>query len=131
LQQLQQATVRPIHQGRDYEQHYQWLRSLTDSRSEIERKFIEYLYQTERRLPDEAQKQLADYYSMPDFFYKPNVCVFCDGSVHNELTQQAKDETMRRELKEKGYRVVAIRYDCDMTEQVNQYTDIFGEGKRK
>ncbi len=112
--------------SRDYEDHYCWLRSLTDSRSELERKFIDHLYRSRRRLPDEAQKLLKDYYSNPDFFYEPNVCIFCDGSVHDEPSQKEKDRITRQELKDLGYRVIVIRYDQDLEEQIRRYPDVFG-----
>ncbi|MQL50848.1 DEAD/DEAH box helicase [Desulfofundulus thermobenzoicus] len=115
--------------GRSYEEHYRWLRSLTDSRSELERRFIDHLYQTGRRLPDEAQKPLADYPAVPDFFYAPNVCVFCDGAVHDEPAQQKHDEAVRAQLRELGYRVMVIRYDRDLEKQIRAYADIFGEGR--
>lgn len=122
---LAQSSVQPRTAGRSYDEHYRWLRSLTDSRSELERRFLDHLYATKRRLPDEAQKQLSDYYAQPDFFYAPNVCVFCDGAVHDEPAQRAEDERVR-ELKDKGYRVVVIRYDQDLEEQVKQFVDVFG-----
>lgn len=119
-----------LEQGeRNYEEHYRWLRSLTDSRSELERAFIDHLYQTGRRLPDEAQKMLADYPAVPDFFYEPNVCVFCDGAVHDQPSQREKDAAVRAELKECGYRVIVIRYDRDLEEQIQAYRDVFGEGR--
>jgi hypothetical protein len=83
LVKLSKGSVLSRKAGRDYEDHYRWLRSLTDSRSELERKFIDHLYQTKRRLPDEGQKFLKDYYSNPDFFCEPNGCVFCV-FVHDE-----------------------------------------------
>lgn len=125
LTQLCSGTTQARNQGRSYEDQYRWLRGLTDSRSEIERTFLDRLYQTRRRLPDEAQKQLDDYYAMPDFFYAPNVCVFCDGSVHDQPELRARDEEVRRELRAKGYRIVVIRYDQELGEQIERFPDIF------
>ncbi len=112
---------------RDYEAQYHWLLEKTDPSSEIERRFLEYLYNSKRRLPDYAQHLLKDIYCTPDFFYKPNICVFCDGKVHDEPIQRAKDEEIRRELKARGYRVVVIRYNEDIEKQVKKYKDVFGE----
>jgi ATP-dependent helicase YprA (DUF1998 family) len=127
LARLSQSKTYPVKAGRDYDEHYRWLRTLTDRRSDVERKFLDHLYQSKRRLPDDAQKMIKDYFSIPDFFYQPNVCVFCDGSVHDEPTQREKDRTTREELKELGYRIVVIRYDRDLEEQIRQYSDIFGD----
>jgi superfamily II DNA/RNA helicase len=127
LGKVAESMTHPRMDGRSYEQQYQWLRSLTDSRSELERRFVDYIYQTKRRLPDDAQRPLKDYACIPDFFYEPNVCVFCDGSVHDEPQQRDTDERVRRDLKDRGYRVVVIRYDQNMDDQVLQYKDVFGE----
>ncbi len=129
LSALAESTVRPRTSGRSYEEQYQWLRSLTDSRSDLERRFLSQLYQTRRRLPDDAQKRLENYYSVPDFYYDPNVCVFCDGSVHDQPQQHEEDTRVRQELRARGYRVVIIRYDHDLEEQICQHADIWGQGR--
>lgn len=111
---------------RNPEAHYQYLRGQTDVESDLERHFLDYLQQTGRRLPDAAQVNLADAYSVPDFFYEPNVCVFCDGSVHDEPQQKAHDEQIRRQLRSLGYRVIVYRYDADLEALCQQYSDVFG-----
>lgn len=126
LAQLKTSVALPQAEGRSYEEHYAWLRSFTDVRSELERRFLDQLYRTRRRLPDDAQRTLIDFACVPDFFYEPDVCVFCDGSVHDSSQQQAEDAALRGELRERGYRVVVIRYDCDLEEQIARHADVFG-----
>ena len=111
---------------RDYDAQYRWLRDQTNPSSELERRFLDHLYNSKRRLPDYAQRPLKDIYCIPDFFYEPNICVFCDGKVHDESIQRLKDEEIRRELKERGYRVIVIRYDEDMEEQIEKHKEVFG-----
>lgn len=117
---------------RDYEGHYRWLRELTDGRSELERTFLDRLYGAALRLPDLAQYPAPGVMTVPDFFYKPNICVFCDGSVHDAPQQKLLDQTIRSDLKGRGYRVIVVRYDSDMNAKFAEHPDIFGrqEGAR-
>ncbi len=125
LLQLARSRVELWVKGRSRSEHIAWLRSLTDSRSDLERRFLEALVEGNHRLPDEAQKPIGGLPCIADFFYEPDVCVFCDGSVHDQPEQRQKDEKIRSELEARGYRVIVIRYDQDLDAQVRQHADVF------
>jgi hypothetical protein len=115
------------HGGRSYDEQYRWLLERTDPASELERRFLKHLYRAGRRLPDHAQATLSDYSARPDFYYEAvRACVFCDGSVHDQPEVATEDTRVRADLADLGYRVVVIRYDRGMEEQVAGYPDVFG-----
>jgi len=128
LSRLSKSTSFVKKENRNYDEQYQWLYEQTDPQSNLERQFLDQLYQTKRRLPDGAQERLADYYSEPDFIYDPNILIFCDGSVHDFEDQMRVDEESRIGLRDKGYRIIVIRYDKDLEEQIKAHEDIFGKG---
>ena len=88
--------------GRDWNAHLAWLRSLANSRSDIERTFL-------TTLADEAQTPIAEPCCILDSFSTPNVCIFCNGSVHDKPAQAGRDIELCRELINCGYRVIVIR----------------------
>jgi Lhr-like helicase len=126
LMELARSETRVRVGPRSREEHLTWLRSRIDPRSELERRFLEVLERGNYRLPDEAQKSIREPRCIADFFYKLNVLVFCDGPAHDEPHQVEKDRELRRELVARGYRVIVIRYDKDLEEQIRKYPEIFG-----
>lgn len=131
LMMLSKSRVQVSHTVRDYDSHYQELRRKTDPESDLERRFLDYLYQTRRRLPDDVRRFIPEIPCEADFFFEPNICVFCDGAVHDLPEVQKKDREIRLRLREKGYRVIVIRYDRDLEEQIKGNEDVFGTGSGK
>ncbi|MFQ5455356.1 MAG: DEAD/DEAH box helicase [Nitrospirota bacterium] len=124
---ISHGKVQKSYENRTYDEQYEWLRRQTDSRSNLERELLDHIYREGRRLPDFAQKTLSNYYSRPDFYYEDGyVCVFCDGTPHDQPQQLKEDKRVRNDLRNLGYMVVVIRYDRPIAEQIEENKDIFG-----
>ena len=127
LIQLRDAKTEISYGNLSYDDQYEWLTGQTDPKSKLEKIFLDYLYQNGRRLPDHAQKFIPNPPCSADFFYDSDyVCVFCDGSVHDTKDNRANDEKVRDALMNNGYRVVVIRYDRNLAEQVHENESVFG-----
>ncbi len=112
-----------------YEEHYESLKRQCDPNSSTEHKFIDFLYAKGLRLPDAAQKRVQGIYAQPDFFYEPNIWVFCDGTPHDEERIRDKDRLVRDAIRNRGDQVIIYHYKDDLNELVNRRPDIFRKVK--
>jgi superfamily II DNA/RNA helicase len=112
-----------------YEDHYQRILGGLDPNSALELQFLNHLYEHGIRLPDQAQYRAANLYVQPDFFYRPNVVVFVDGSVHNKPDVQEGDLRKRRALRNDSFRVIEYSYRDDLAQIIERNADIFSRVK--
>jgi hypothetical protein len=113
----------------DYESVYQSMINSYDKNSSTELKFLEYLYRNNLRLPDKAQQQTDGIYSQPDFFYEPDVWVFCDGTPHDKPEVKAQDKKIRDAILNRGDQVFVYYYKDDLAVKVASRPDIFKKVK--
>lgn len=112
-----------------YDEQYHFLEAARDHNSSTEEKFLKYLYQNKLKLPDEAQPLIPKMYVRPDFLYKPNICIFCDGTPHDEKLVMEDDTDKRAALKNAGYQVLVWHYKDSLDEFVAKRPDIFKKVK--
>jgi hypothetical protein len=117
-------------EGRSRDEQYKWLSEGIDPKSSFEREFLDYLYENGHRLPHFAQYQpTPDVHVQTDFYYQrqgiPGVCVFIDGPHHDAAPQVVHDQTVRSELANLGFRVIAIHHGDSIAEQVKAQPDVF------
>lgn len=108
-----------------YEEQYKFLQSSRDNNSATEEKFLKFLYEKGLRLPDEAQPKVSSMFVRPDFYYKPNIFIFCDGVPHDESRTKEGDLDKRSALKSAGYQVLSWYYKDSLNEFVAKRPDIF------
>jgi very-short-patch-repair endonuclease len=109
----------------DYDLQYQKLEAERDPNSSTEEKFLKYLHENKLRLPEYAQYRISGYYVQPDFFFRPNICLFCDGSVHDDPALKVNDQGKRDMLRQAGYQVLVWYYKESLEEFVKKRPDIF------
>lgn len=113
----------------DYETQYRQLLKDIDPSSSTELKFLTYLYDHGLKLPDDTQKVVEGIYCRPDFFYDPDVWVFCDGTPHDDPAIRNKDKDQRRAILNRGDQVFVYYYKEDLNKIIRKRPDIFKKVK--
>jgi hypothetical protein len=133
LSNLKSSTVEVIANDSfsSYDEQYQILQATRDQNSSTEDKFLKFLYENGIKLPDEAQPMVDDMFVRPDFYYKPNVYIFCDGKPHDNQHIQNDDLIKRSALKNTGYQVLSWYYKDSLEQFIAKRPDIFKTVKEK
>ncbi|MEX0684367.1 MAG: DEAD/DEAH box helicase [Balneolales bacterium] len=114
---------------KSYDHQYKCLVEEFDTNSSTEKKFLDYLYKNNIRLPDTAQEIIDGVYTKPDFTYKPNYIVFCDGTPHDDPDIKKNDRNIRESLKQAGYEVVVYYYRDSLDDLVKKWPEIFTKAR--
>ncbi|MFA6402883.1 MAG: DEAD/DEAH box helicase [Salinivirgaceae bacterium] len=114
-----------------YDEQYHFLEAARDHNSNTEEKFLKFLFEKGIKLPDEAQPKVEAMFVRPDFYYKPNVCIFCDGTPHDNPEVKKDDLEKRSALKNAGYQVLSWYYMDSLVDFVSKRPDIFKSVKSK
>lgn len=127
LRMLKDSTVEVLTSKsfKNYDEHYHAMQAARDPNSSTEDKFLKHLYAKGLKLPDEAQPNISNMYVRPDFLYRPNICIFCDGTPHDQIAIQQDDSEKRKALKDAGYQVLTWHYKQSLDELVAKRPDIF------
>jgi len=112
-----------------YEEQYNFLQSARDPNSSTEDRFLKHLFRNGIKLPDEAQPDVDEMYVRPDFYYKPNVFLFCDGTPHDTPAIKKDDEEKRAALKNAGYQILSWYYKDSLDKFIARRPDIFKKVK--
>ena len=101
------------------------------SGSSLEKKWLKTVYEFGYYLPDDAQKEVKDFYITPDFTYKESCAViFIDGPHHKQPLQKSLDKKKRTALIDAGITLVVFNEDSAGWEDLfSEYSWIFGEKK--
>jgi len=113
----------------NYEEQYQFMQASRDPNSTTEDKFLKYLYQNNLKLPDEVQPKVDAMFVRPDFYYKPNVFIFCDGTPHDDVNIKKDDTGKRNALKNAGYQVLSWYYKDSLEDFMIKRPDLFKKVK--
>ena len=109
----------------DYDSQYAALEVALDPNSSTEKRFLKHLYDHNLRLPDSAQRRVDGVYVQPDFFYEPDIHVFCDGTPHDRPDIKEKDNVKRAQIRSLGEKVFVYYYQDDLAELIASRPDIF------
>lgn len=136
LRNLKESTVEVLANKAfsSYDEQYQFLQATRDPNSSTEDKFLKFLYEKGLKLPDEAQPKVDAMFVRPDFYYKPNVFIFCDGTPHDDGSIKHDDTAKRAALKNAGYQVLSWYYKDSLDAFIAKRPDIFKpvqSGKQK
>lgn len=128
LRELAEAKTEISGSGRSRVDHLDELMRACDS--DLERRWLQQIYDSQLRLPSDAQYLISSCSTRPDFFYADaNTAVFIDGPPHDQSDQKAEDEEITNNLINAGYLVIRFHHAADWNGIFDQYADVFGQRK--
>lgn len=95
--------------------------------SDLERQWLQFLEDSDLRLPSKAQVFIDACHTRPDFLYEESLtAIYVDGHHHDYPERKARDETQTGQMEDQGYMVIRFGHTDDWEEIVRRYPNVFG-----
>ncbi len=94
--------------------------------SELERKWLAFVFESGLRLPDKAQHRIDSCHTVPDFFYAPETAVYVDGPVHDFEDRTKRDAEQDECLEDAGFTSIRFRDWEQWASIFEEHSDVFG-----
>lgn len=118
-----QLDVSSSHQPR--EDHLAGL--LEACQSDLEKRWVEFIAQSNLRLPTRAQVHVESCNTRPDFSYDDcQAVVYVDGPVHDFPNRHARDKAQTESMEDRGYLVIRFSHRDDWNAIVARNPTVFG-----
>lgn len=97
--------------------------------SELERKWLQLVHDTNRAIPTHAQYLIESCRTRPDFFYHDKrTAIYIDGPVHDQDETAVDDRLIEARLMAAGIMFIRFHHGEDWEAKLKDYPDIFGTG---
>nr|MCR5258434.1 DUF1998 domain-containing protein [Desulfovibrio sp.] len=98
--------------------------------SELEKKWLTFVFENGLRLPDEAQHRIEQCRTVPDFYYAAaRAAVYVDGPIHGFPDRADRDAGQDECLEDAGYLSIRFSDAEQWTPVFEQHSSIFGAKK--
>jgi len=96
--------------------------------SNLEREWLDFLYQHNLRLPSHAQYRMENCHTVVDFYYETQAtAIYIDGPVHDFSDRREQDEAQQECLENMGIEVVRFADNEQWQLQIDRHPDLFGK----
>jgi very-short-patch-repair endonuclease len=98
--------------------------------SDLERLWLQYLYDHNHALPDGAQRLIETARTRPDFVYDDphHLAVYIDGPHHDHPDRQDRDAEKTAAMTAASWNVIRFHHQDDWAAKIAERPDVFGQG---
>jgi hypothetical protein len=107
------------------EEHLAGLKAACDS--DLERRWLDFIAESNLRLPTRAQVSVEACHTRPDFSYDDcQAVIYVDGPIHDYPNRHARDLAQTEAMEDRGYLVIRFSHRDDWAAIVARFPSVFG-----
>ncbi len=123
---LAASRILPASNAKTVAEHLDELKKQCDS--DLERDWLDFLYQRNLRLPSHAQYMVSACRTKPDFYYEgERIAIYIDGPYHDYPDRRKRDEEQQECMEDRGIIVLRFAAGDQWQIEIDKHPVLFGK----